>query len=47
MDLAYGPEYDTFREEVRQFLDQHGDHAPAGQGRAARPLPKRSNGRNC
>ena len=37
MDLAYGPEYDTFREEVRQFLDQHGDHAPAGQGRAARP----------
>ena len=37
MDLAYGPEYDTFRKEVQQFLDQHGERAPAGQGRAARP----------
>ena len=37
MDLEYGPEYDAFREEVRQFLKSHGDRAPAGQGRAARP----------
>ncbi|MEE4212686.1 MAG: acyl-CoA dehydrogenase family protein [Parvularcula sp.] len=37
MDLAYGPEYDTFREEVQHFLERHGDQAPAGQGRAARP----------
>ena len=37
MDLAYGPEYDTFRGEVQQFLERHGDQAPAGQGRAARP----------
>ena len=37
MELEYGPEYDAFREEVRQFLKSHGDRAPAGQGRAARP----------
>ncbi|GMN01918.1 acyl-CoA dehydrogenase family protein [Erythrobacter sp. MTPC3] len=37
MDLAYGPEYDTFRGEVQHFLERHGDQAPAGQGRAARP----------
>ena len=23
MDLAYGPEYDTFRQEVRSFLGEH------------------------
>ena len=39
MDLEYGPEYDAFREEVRQFLKGHGHRAPAGLGRAARPCP--------
>jgi len=37
MDLECGPEYDAFREEVRQFLKSHGDRAPAGKDRAARP----------
>ena len=28
MDLAYGEEYETFREEVRAFLAEHGKEAP-------------------
>lgn len=28
MDLAYGPEYETFRAEVRAFAAKHGDKAP-------------------
>ena len=28
MDLAYGEEYETFREEVRAFLAKHGKQAP-------------------
>ena len=40
MDLDYGPQYDVFREEVRQFLQTHGHRAPDGQGRAARPSPE-------
>jgi alkylation response protein AidB-like acyl-CoA dehydrogenase len=28
MDLSFGPEYDAFREEVRDFLNHHGDDAP-------------------
>ena len=32
MDLSYGPEYETFRNEVRSFLDAHRDEAPRGQG---------------
>ena len=32
MDLSYGPEYEDFRQEVRAFLDEHGDQAPRGQG---------------
>jgi len=32
MDLSYGPEYEQFREEVRGFLDAHGDDAPRGEG---------------
>ncbi len=28
MDLSFGPEYEAFRDEVRGFLDQHGDKAP-------------------
>lgn len=47
MDLDYGPQYDAFREEVRQFLQTHGHRAPDGQGRAARPSPKPSNGKSC
>ena len=30
MDLAYGPEYEAFRTEVRRFLDTCGDRAPRG-----------------
>ena len=29
MDLAYGAEYERFREEVRAFLAEHGKRAPA------------------
>ena len=29
MDLAYGAEYERFREEVRSFLAEHGKRAPA------------------
>lgn len=28
MDLSYGPRYETFREEVRAFLEAHKDEAP-------------------
>ncbi|MFJ8025438.1 acyl-CoA dehydrogenase family protein [Streptomyces sp. NPDC096311] len=30
MDLAYGPEYEQFREEVRAFLRQHWERGPDG-----------------
>jgi len=32
MDLSYGPEYEAFRGEVRQFINQHRDEAPKGEG---------------
>jgi alkylation response protein AidB-like acyl-CoA dehydrogenase len=32
MDLSYGPQYEAFRLEVRQFLDSHRDQAPHGDG---------------
>ncbi len=33
MDLSYGQEYETFRSEVRGFLDQYADRQPkAGSG---------------
>ena len=32
MDLSFGPEYDTFREEVKEFLAQHGQDAPRNAG---------------
>ncbi|MYE81730.1 MAG: acyl-CoA dehydrogenase [Gammaproteobacteria bacterium] len=32
MDLSYGPQYDAFREEVRDFIGKHRDQAPKGQG---------------
>tara|TARA_R110000824_G_scaffold390760_2_gene587389 strand:+ start:55594 stop:56787 length:1194 start_codon:yes stop_codon:yes gene_type:complete len=32
MDLAYSPQYQAFREEVRAFLKTHGDKAPSGFG---------------
>ena len=28
MDLSFGPEYDTFREEVRGFIAEHGEKSP-------------------
>lgn len=30
MDLSFGPQYDTFREEVRQFIETNRDKAPRG-----------------
>ena len=36
MDLSYGPEYETFREEVRSFLKSHADRAPRGEGQRAK-----------
>jgi len=32
MDLSYGPEYEAFRQEVRDFIDTHKDQAPRGAG---------------
>ncbi|MEQ8859441.1 MAG: acyl-CoA dehydrogenase family protein [Pseudomonadales bacterium] len=32
MDLSYGPEYETFRQEVRDFINGHRDAAPKGGG---------------
>jgi len=37
MDLSYGPEYETFREEVRGFIAVNRHLAPKNAGRAARP----------
>lgn len=37
MDLAYGPKYDAFRKEVRDFLSKYGGKAPRGLGAAGRP----------
>ena len=36
MDLSYGPEYETSREEVRGFLKSHADRAPGGEGQRAK-----------
>ncbi|MCF8470395.1 MAG: acyl-CoA dehydrogenase family protein [Parvibaculum sp.] len=36
MDLAYGPEYERFRAEVRAFIEKNKDKAPKGFG-VARP----------
>jgi alkylation response protein AidB-like acyl-CoA dehydrogenase len=36
MDLSYGPEYESFRDELHAFLDEHTEDAPhAGAGVAA------------
>jgi alkylation response protein AidB-like acyl-CoA dehydrogenase len=35
MDLSYGPNYESFREEVRAFIRDHRDQAPKGQGQRA------------
>jgi len=32
MDLAYGPRYEAFRDEVRGFLERHRDRWPTGAG---------------
>jgi len=37
MDLTYGTEYDSFRQEVRQFIETNRDKAPTG---AVRGRPK-------
>jgi len=37
MDLAYGPKYETFRQEVRSFLEKNKQNAPKGAGGAGRP----------
>lgn len=37
MNLEYGPEYDRFRCEVRDFIARHRDLAPKASERAARP----------
>ena len=40
MDLDYGPEYDTFRQQVRDFIEAHSHLAPPCATRAARPSPE-------
>ena len=40
MDLAYGPKYEAFREEVRAFLTKYKSQAPKGLGAAGRPSPE-------
>ena len=32
MDLSYGEEEERFRVQVREFIEQHRDRAPKGQG---------------
>jgi alkylation response protein AidB-like acyl-CoA dehydrogenase len=32
MDLSYGPAYEAFRDDVKQFLHTHGGDAPRGEG---------------
>jgi alkylation response protein AidB-like acyl-CoA dehydrogenase len=32
MDLSYGPEYEEFRQQTRDFINRHRDSAPRGQG---------------
>ena len=32
MDLSYGPEYEAFRQEVRDFIEANRDRAPKGAG---------------
>ncbi len=40
MDLTYGAEYETFRNEVRTFIETHRDQAPDGQGMRAEKSPR-------
>jgi len=42
MDLAYGPEYEAFRAEVRAFIAQHGAQAPRRFG-VSRPSEETQN----
>ncbi|MCZ6888899.1 MAG: acyl-CoA dehydrogenase family protein [Gammaproteobacteria bacterium] len=42
MDLAYGDEYQTFRDEVVEFLHKHGDAAPTGFPRGKLDEPGRA-----
>ena len=40
MDLSYGPDYDAFRQEVRDFIATHRDQAPRGQGIRSEPVKR-------
>jgi len=40
MDLSYGPEYESFREEVRAFLKAHEGEAPSASLNAAEDSPE-------
>ena len=40
MDLSYGPQYDAFRQEVRDFIATHRDQAPRGQGIRSEPVKR-------
>jgi alkylation response protein AidB-like acyl-CoA dehydrogenase len=40
MDLTYGPEYETFRREVRAFLEKHKSAAPSAGMRGAEADPE-------
>ncbi|HAO56338.1 MAG TPA: acyl-CoA dehydrogenase, partial [Gammaproteobacteria bacterium] len=31
MDLSFGPEYEEFRQEVRDFIDKNRTNAPRGE----------------
>ena len=37
MDLRYSEEYETFRQEVREFIKTHKDQAPSGGRGAQKP----------
>ena len=40
MDLSYGPQYEEFRQEIRDFIAEHRDEAPRGQGMRSEPVRK-------
>jgi alkylation response protein AidB-like acyl-CoA dehydrogenase len=52
MDLAYGPDYEAFRKQVRDFIAKHHDRSPRLEwqrllienGYAARTIPKEYGG---
>ncbi len=38
MDLSYGPQYDTYRQELREFIEKHRDQAPRNAPLKSDPL---------